>query len=151
MKSQLSAALLAGAIVLSSVSNARADDDRQRGCSVATLRGSFGYTVTGEIVGGPSAGPFGAVGILTFDGKGNFENVRTISRNGAISRQVQGIGTYIVNADCSGSLVFVDGGVVTLGTDLVIDDDGKELRMIATSQGTVLTVTGRRQFSQRDR
>ena len=38
------------------------------------------------------------------------------------------------------------GGVVTLGTDLVVDDKGDELRMIATSPGTVLTIVGRKQF-----
>lgn len=110
------------------------------------MKGGFGYTVTGAFVTGPFAGPFAAVGRLTFDGKGNFENIRTISRNGDILPDVEGVETYTVNADCTGSFTYTDGGVVTLSTDIVIDDNGDELRMIATSPGTVLTVISRKQF-----
>ena len=115
------------------------------------MKGSFGYSVTGALTGGPTPGPFAAVGRLTFDGAGNFQNVRTISRNGSITSRAQGIGTYTVEPDCTGNLTFTDGGVVTLSTDLVIDADGDEIRMIATSAGTVLTVAGRRQFRSSDK
>lgn len=140
------AAILTAAAVLSAVgTDASARPDERARCSVATLKASFGYTVTGSLAGGPSAGPFAAVGRITFDGSGNFANIRTISRNGAITSRAQGIGTYSVEPDCTGALVFTDGGVVTLGTDLVITGDGDEIRMIATSPGTVLTIEGRRQ------
>ena len=143
--------LLSGMFVLGIAATAQADNDRRDECSDATLKGSFGYTVTGALVTGPFAGPFAAVGRLTFDGRGNFENVRTISRNGGILLNVQGVGTYTVRPDCMGSFTFSDGGVVTLSTDIVIDDNGNELRMIATSPGTVLTVIGRKQFPRRDK
>ena len=143
------AILTAAALLCAMTTNASAHPDERARCTVATLKGSFGYTVTGSLAGGPSAGPFAAVGRITFDGAGNFANVRTISRNGAITSRAQGIGTYGVEPDCTGALVFTDGGVVTLGTDLVISADGDEIRMIATSPGTVLTIEGRRQFSSR--
>jgi hypothetical protein len=145
------ATVFASIFVLGIVTTAQADSDNHEECSVATLKGSFGYTVTGALVTGPFAGPFAAVGKLTFDGTGNFENIRTISRNGDISLDVEGVGTYTINPDCTGSFTFTDGGVVTLGTDIVIDDNGNELRMIATSPGTVLTVIGRKQFPRRGR
>ena len=85
------------------------------------------------------------------DGKDNFENIRTISRNGNILQDVEGVGTYSVDPDCTGSFTFTNGGIVTLSTDIVIDDNGNELCMIATSPGTVLSVIGRKQFPQRDR
>jgi hypothetical protein len=139
--------LLAAAALFALGDDASARQDERARCTVATLKGNFGYTVTGSLAGGPTPGPFAAVGRLTFDGSGNFQNIRTISRNGAITSRAQGIGTYSVEPDCTGTLTFTDGGVVTLSTDIVIDADGDEFRMIATSPGTVLTVTGRRQFS----
>jgi hypothetical protein len=117
-------------------------------CSAATLKGGYGYTVTGALTAGPNAGPFAAVGRFSFDGLSTFQNVRTISRNGTILPQVAGAGTYVVNSDCTGSITFTDGGVVTLATDLVIDDDGDGIRMIATSPGTALVVSGRKQISR---
>lgn len=126
-----------------------ASDARPERCSAATLKGVYAYTVTGALTAGPAAGPFAAVGRFTFDGLGTFQNVRTISRNGTILPQVAGTGTYTVNADCTGVVTFTDGGVVTLGTELVIDDDGQGVRMIATSPGTVLTVAARRQFTSK--
>jgi len=131
-----------------SISIAQADKNKHKQCSVATLNGSFGYTVTGALISGSFAGPFAATGKLTFDGAGNFKNSRTISRNGNILPSVEGSGTYAVYPDCMGTLTFTDGGVVTLGTDIVIDDNGNEIRMVATSPGTVLTIVGRKQFTQ---
>jgi hypothetical protein len=145
------ATVFASLAVLAVVTTAHADTDKQEECSVATLKGSFGYTVTGALVTESGAEPFAAVGRLTFDGAGNFENIRTISRNGNILLDVEGVGTYTVDPDCTGSFTFTDGGVVTLSTDIVIDDHGNELRMIATSPGTVLTVIGRKQFPGRGR
>ena len=136
----------AGACLIALAGAAQATGPLSERCTVATLKGSYGYSVTGALTAGPSAGPFAAVGRFTFDGLGTFQNVRTISRNGTILPQVAGTGTYTVNTDCTGSVVFTDGGVVTLGTDLVIDDRGDGIRMIATSPGTVLVVSGRKQF-----
>ena len=141
------ALLVASAVLLGLGDAASARQDERARCTVATLKGSFGYTVTGTLAAGPTPGPFAAVGLLTFDGAGNFQNIRTISRNGSITSRAQGIGTYSVEPDCTGTLTFTDGGIVTLSTDLVVDADGDEFRMIATSPGTILTVAGRRQFS----
>ncbi|MGB7989639.1 MAG: hypothetical protein WCF44_09585 [Candidatus Methylophosphatis roskildensis] len=140
-------ALVASVVLVGLGGTASAGQGERDRCSIATLKGGFGYTVSGALTGGTTSGPFAAVGQLTFDGAGNFENVRTISQNGRISGRIQGVGTYTVEHDCSGTLTFTDGGVVTLSTDLVIDADGDEFRMIATTPGTVLTVEGRRQFS----
>jgi hypothetical protein len=140
-------AVLAAAAAVGLADDTWANQDQRARCTVATLKGSYGYTVTGALAGGPTPGPFAAVGRLTFDGAGNFQNSRTISRNGSIALRVQGVGTYNIDPDCTGTLTFADGGVVTLSTDIVIDADGDEFRMIATSPGTVLTVAGRKQFS----
>ncbi len=56
------------ALALGVAPTAKADD---KGCSNASLKGTFAYTATGFITAPPAmAGPFGGVGTQTFDGKG---------------------------------------------------------------------------------
>jgi len=118
----------------------RIDDDDTRQCSNATLKGSFGYTGTGNIVSGPFAGPFAAVGRNTFDGLGLVSYTQTASRNGVIFPNVTNVLPYTVNADCTGSL----GSLY-----LVVDDNGKEFRTIVQNAGVVTTFIGRK-ISTRD-
>ena len=118
-------------------------------CSNATLRGSFGYTSTGTLlrsyVPPPYAGPFAEVGRQTFDGKGNTDATGTLSANGNIFNKVTFQGTYTVNPDCTGSMTLTS----SLGTshaDLVIDDDGAELRLIFTESAVVESRVYKKQF-----
>lgn len=134
--------VFASLFVLGSAASVRAEQ-----CSVATLNGSFGYTGTGTLVSESGAVPFASVGQITFDGQGNFTTIRTISQNGTVSQGVQGGGTYTVNPDCTGTLTFIEGITPSQGTDIVIDDNGNEVRAIATNPGTVVTTIGRKQFS----
>jgi hypothetical protein len=56
-----------------------------KGCTNATLLGTFAYTVAGSITAPPAlAGPFASVGTQTFDGRGGFTAVATVSQNGMI-------------------------------------------------------------------
>ncbi len=129
--------------------HATAEAQGARPCSEATLRGGYGYTVTGVtgITGGSDGVPFAAVGVLTFDGNGGFANVRTVSNGGAVLRNVPGTGTYTLGRDCRGTLVFSGGsqGGAT-ENDIVVDGRGDELRLITATNGTVLTLVGRKQF-----
>jgi hypothetical protein len=128
----------------------RAQAGENRGCSNATLRGSFGYTASGTLlptaVPAPLAGPFGEIGRQTFDGNGNTTATATINANGNIVN-VTIEGTYTVNPDCTGSMTRdVSPLGVTAHDDLVIDDDGVELRTIATDPGEIETYVYRKQF-----
>jgi hypothetical protein len=128
----------------------RAQAGENKECSNATLRGSFGYTATGTLlpaaVPAPFAGPFGEIGRQTFDGNGNTTATATINANGnIINVTIQG--TYTVNPDCTGSMTRnVSPLDVTAHDDLVIDDDGVELRTIATDPGEIETYGYRKQF-----
>ena len=127
-----------------------AEADEHRGCSNASLEGSFGFTSTGTslAVPPPFAGPFGEIGRQTFDGRGNTEATATLSANGNIVR-VTVQGTYVVNPDCTGSMtlyVFELGS--SFNADFVIDDDGAELRVILTDPGSVETRVYKKQFSR---
>ena len=130
-----------------------ADDEHQ--CSVATLQGSYGFTTTGtaNTPGGPSH--IGGVGLIVYDGRGNFVGKATVNIDGTVLRRTF-VGTYTVAADCTGTLseTFTDALDGRATFDLVIDDDGRETKAITTpppgspNPATLISI-GRKQFSHR--
>jgi hypothetical protein len=146
--------VFATAFVLSIAPSAEADD---KGCSNATLKGTFAYTITGVVFPAPPpfpaafAGPIGGVGRQTLDGNGHVSGAQTVNLNGNILRQTY-TGTYTVNPDCTGSIILVGDnppGLVS-HSDFVIDDSGNETRTIQADPGAVITIVGRRQFPAGD-
>src|SRR5215467_13341361 len=103
----MSTAVLTTALAVSIGSTAQAAG---KGCSNATLTGTFAYTNTGFFTAAAApplqAGPFAGVGLQTFDGNGGTAATTWISVNGNI---FQGTikGTYSVNPDCTGTLTLV--------------------------------------------
>jgi hypothetical protein len=115
--------------------------DNNKGCSNATIKGTFVHTAAGFEIAPPSiAGPVAGVGTDTFDGNGHVVTSATISLNGNII-PVTGTGTYKVNPDCTGTYIIP-------GTTLafVIADSGNEIHAICIDPGVVLSHTFRRQF-----
>jgi hypothetical protein len=113
-----------------------------RECSNASIKGTYGFSCEGTIVG---VGPIAVIGVFTADGNGNGSQVETLSLNGEISQGVFRTDTYTVDADCTGSFVSTgpDGSVIH--NDFVIDDNEKELRLIATESGYVAVCIFRKQ------
>jgi hypothetical protein len=140
-------------LIMGIAPQAHAGDDK--GCSDATLTGTFGFTATGFVLAPPQfAGPFANVGTQTFDGKGGTTGTATVSQNGNILK-VTIKGAYTVNPDCTGSItlnISSQNPPVSLTTNasFAIDDRGAEFRAIQTDPGAVVTVTGRRQFPEND-
>jgi hypothetical protein len=120
-------------------------------CSNQSLKGSFGYTVTGTITkttGPLIAGPFAAVGKLTFDGVGGVKTVRSFNDNGFALRGDPGTGTYTMNKDCTGSFTITVGPAtseIILSLDIVLDDTN-QLRGVVTTADVVLSLEGRKQL-----
>jgi hypothetical protein len=132
--SLLAASAVAALLVLSLAPSAQASE----GCTVATLEGSYGEVHGGTIF---DQGLSTAVGLWTFDGKGNyFAAVTNVFEDTGVSRATFA-GQYIVNADCTASLE-IQGGPLA---DLAIVDGGKELRYIATRPNRVATGVFKRQ------
>jgi len=124
-------------------------------CSNALLKGSWGYTGTGALlaayVGPTDAGPFAEVGRQTFDGKGNTTATATLSSNGDIA-QVTVKGTYTVKSDCTGTMTLnvVEFGS-TVDLNIVIDEDGNEIRAIVSDANVIESRVYRKQFpSEKD-
>ena len=90
---------------------ARTAQAADKGCSSATLTGTFAYTNTGTgffTAAAPplQAGPFAGAGVETFDGNGGATATTWVSINGNIFLATR-TGTYPVNPDCTGTLTLV--------------------------------------------
>jgi hypothetical protein len=122
-----------------------------KGCSNATLKGTFADKDTGFLTAPPAmAGPFAGVSIQTYDGNGTLTTTGIASLNGTIV-PVTSTGTYTVNPDCTGTYTVQISPIgLTAHGFFVIDDSGNELQIIVTDPGTVITCIARRQFPKGD-
>ncbi len=104
----------------------------EEGCSVASLKGAYGFFRTGTV----PAGPLAAVGIITFDGAGNWTGRQTIRRNGVTVSDLftdrPAVGLYEVFPDCTGKFLDLNGNVFA---HVVVVDGGKELFGMSLSTG----------------
>jgi hypothetical protein len=132
---KLTAIAFTGALVLLTFSKnvvPKAQAHESEGCSVASLKGAYGSVLKGEVFG---QGPIVAVGVSTFDGKGNFVAEQTINLNGNVFPGPL-TGTYTVNRDCSGIADAVGAGLHSF----VIIDGGKQMDLMDNNSAEVLTI-----------
>ena len=120
-------------LVLALVSvSALAEDQGPRTCSNETLRGSYGFTITGERPVPMSTTIEQIVGtaITTFDGWGNFtqtDNIHGFTGDYVPNRP--GTGKYTLNSDCTGTMTLHNNGApFDLVLSIVVVDDGREVR-----------------------
>lgn len=99
----------------------------ERVCTEAGLSGAYGFYMTGST----SAGPFAAVGLITYDGAGNWTATQTMSRGGMFIRDATTAGHYEVSSNCSGKL-FSDGLEVAR---ITLSDRGKQVFTLSTRLG----------------
>jgi hypothetical protein len=132
------------ALALSLGPTAKADD---KGCSNASLKGSFADTASGFSTSPPAmAGPLGGALAETFDGKGAMTATGVLSFNGNIAA-VTAKATYSVNPDCTGTYTAQLSPVgTTAHYFFVIFDSGNGFTWICTDPGVVLSGTSRKQF-----
>ena len=102
-------------------------------CDVHTLRGSYVFDAHGWNIVGGVAQPKAIVEGIDFNGDGTLVSpFATVSINGTIIRSSGSLGTYTVNADCTGTLSFTGGPSFDIFTER---NDGKQLWMIQTGPG----------------
>jgi hypothetical protein len=111
-----------------------------RGCSVASLKGTYAFRRTGvnNVVGGPIA----QIGIEVFNGDGTRGLIRsTRSTNGEIQdwTDFPPNGSYTVDRDCTGSFFDADG---TKTNNLVVLDGGKRFFLLSVAPDTITTEEG---------
>ena len=106
-----------------------------KGFSVKDVRGNYGFSFQGQIVG---VGPVAAVGLITADGKGNItEAVRTISINGVPVTQTFTC-SITVESDGTGSAVCplddpLPGAPPVETFDFVLEDKARAFRLVGTT------------------
>ncbi len=105
-------------------------------CGNVSLAGSFGFYRSGST----PAGTLASIGLLRFDGHGNFSVSQQISKNGAFQYDVTFDGTYQINADCTGA-AFLDGAEFAR---LVVTDRGHGFYLFSESTGNAVYGVGRR-------
>ena len=104
-------------------------------CNNATIKGSYGTKFTGRF----NVQEIVTVGLVRFNGTGNFQGTDAISIDGTVSTNRTVSGTYSVQPDCSLQIVFFGAGTSFLSGAIV--DGGKEIFLIQTNPGSVLTGT----------
>jgi hypothetical protein len=125
---------------------------QDKGCSNATLKGTFAEKDTGFITNPPPAAAslFAGVNLDTFDGKGTITATGFSSIDGTVTAQTE-TGTYTVNPDCTGAYeVLISPGGFTAHAFFVINDNGNEVQIIVTDPGNVITCIARKQFPKRE-
>ena len=105
-------------------------------CSASKLRGTYTFKMDGL---NPGNTGFAAVGLQTFDGRGGFSTVNTISVGGSILNGYSFTGTYTVNPDCSGTMTANFGGGMTSTGYFVATQNGRQLYTITADPGAVVT------------
>jgi hypothetical protein len=105
-------------------------------CNNATLTGNYGFTFSGFVKDHGRTVPFAGNGLATLDGAGDLSATVTASENGNLSTFPY-TATYVVNADCTGSVTSTSGGA---NFSFVIVAGGKELLAVNTDPGGTWTM-----------
>jgi len=143
-------AVTALALLLLLVTSAASARGQSGPCSNATLSGEYGFTITGQILGGPAAGPLVGVAMVFHDGRGHLTQLDHVLTNGnppAVQWRYA-TGSYTVNADCTGTaeIDFTDGSP-PIHYSMVVIRHGKEVRTVVNNPGTALTAVGTKRDS----
>lgn len=106
-------------------------------CATIGKKASFAGSLGGAIQG---FGQIAGSGQVNFDGKGNISGTVVFSMGGNMST-VPITGTYIENANCTGTAEFTPEGFTTANFNLVVVNAGKEILIIETDPSTTVSGT----------
>ena len=135
--------VLGGARMMGADGQENDERGRAKECSEATVRGDYGIQIQGTrpAPGGLIESVIGIV-LRSYDGHGNISQVSNVK--GSITGTVpdaQSVGTYEVNADCTGIVRFQAAPGVVIEERLVIVDNGREIRTAVMVPAAVM-ITG---------
>ena len=125
------------------IATAQAQEIPTRGqpCATAIVQGTYALTLEGQTLSGSAAGPYAAIGVLTFDGQGGVSLVGTQNYNGSILPVSNFVGRYGLGLDCAGSLIFNTGARF----ELVTDNGGRQINLLQTNAGGLVKGLARKQ------
>jgi hypothetical protein len=116
------------------------------GCSLETLKGSYALFGQGTVTVNNSPALIAHVGIVTYDGAGNFAGYDTVEVNGATVPDTF-TGTYTVSANCTVSIEIISTGFGALHELGRVTGEGKsqEVHFIYTDPGLLAVDAIRKQ------
>ena len=136
MKSRSWKEMLAAAIILPALSGAAwAGGSDDLGCSNATLKGDYAFSVL-TIVAASPPGPGVVVGLGTFDGRGGFKQIDYPGNGGTDlgldeKFRTGQTGSYTVNRNCTGFMTINLGATVGVTENaFVISNGGSAIRAV---------------------
>jgi hypothetical protein len=116
-----------------------------RGCSVASLKGTYAYLRSGSVM---EQGPRAELGLDLFNGDGKRGIIRNTGASYTVSFDWTNSpwpdGSYTVDEDCTGSLYAADG---TKANNIIVLDGGKRFWVLTAGplgNGKVITGEGTR-------
>ena len=134
MKTLIKLTLLSAAMTLAWGHAAQAEE-HNHGCGDSTLRGLYVFNASGFNIVAGVALPKAIVELIRFNGDGTLTiPAATRSVNGVIARSpANGVGTYILAPDCTGSITFGPPGPTF---DVFAAPQGARIRMIQITDPT---------------
>ena len=141
-------ALLGFALALSGVALIGAPANAGDQCSPATMKGDYLYAQDGIILGKSTDKNrlFAQAGREHFDGNGGMSGIYSGNFNGAIVRGNYS-GTYVMKADCSGSVTFKDNLKQIYHYDVYATPGGDEFVFVQTDSSSVSAAYERRRVA----
>lgn len=145
MKFRISLVLLTLALAASSAVTAQAS------CTNLTIKGSYAFTIHGQIL--TPNGPLLVDGIArtTFDGNGNLTQVDAVAVNGHIPLVWRpGTGTYTVNPNCTGTMTLVNQNQAPLHLAILVSHSGDLIHSVVADPGFAVTADAERVLAPSD-
>jgi hypothetical protein len=107
-------------------------------CTNLGVKHTYSLEATGTVIG---IGQVAMGGQLVLNGSGSVTGTGTLSLYGTIYSSVPISGTYQINSNCTGSASITPKGLPTMNLDLLVVNADKELMLIETDNGTIVTGT----------
>ncbi len=145
MKFRMSLVLLTLALAASSAVTAQAS------CTDLTIKGSYAFTIHGQILTPNGPIPIDGLARTTFDGNGNLTQLDTVAVNGHIPLVWRpSTGTYTVNPNCTGTITLITTGQPTLHLAILVSHSGDLIHDVVMDPGFAVTADAERVLAPSD-
>jgi len=146
MKLRTTVFLLGMILALSSAASAHPNE-----CSNLTIKGTYAFTVHGQILtpGGPLL--IDGIAKTTFDGHGNLTQLDAVAENGTLAQIWRpGTGAYTLNSDCTGIMTIFNQDQPALHLAIVVSHSGDLIHTVVSDPGVAVTSAAERVVTPKD-
>jgi hypothetical protein len=146
MKLRTTLFLLGMILALSSAASAHPNE-----CSNLTIKGTYAFTVHGQILtpGGPLL--IDGIAKTTFDGHGNLTQVDAVAENGTLAEIWRpGTGAYTLNSDCTGIMTIFNQDQPALHLAILVSHSGDIIHTVVSDPGVAVTSDAERVVTPKD-